>query len=274
MTTGAGLNIVRRMTDVSKEPAALPFPALTGKVALITGATSGLGLRFAKVLAKAGASVAITGRRVDRLDALVAQLRAGGSGKAYAHALDVTQKASVEDAISATERALGPIDVLVNNAGMNVQAMAADLSEDDFDRMMDTNTKGSFLMAQAVGKRMIARGQGGRIINIASIGAHTVLPGLMTYCMSKAAVAMMTRSLALEWARHGINVTALCPGYIETELNSAWFHSDAGKKQISRFPRKRLMEEGDLDAMILLLASDASRAMTGSIIDIDDGQSL
>jgi NAD(P)-dependent dehydrogenase (short-subunit alcohol dehydrogenase family) len=274
-------------------PITIPTPQLLGKVALVTGATSGLGVRFARVLHLASASVAITGRRVDRLEKLAAKMRsefqtvpieggdelAAASGakmpaSVFTHALDVTSRASVEAAITAAEAAVGPIDILVNNAGMNVHAMAADLAEADFDKIMATNVKGAFLMAQAVGRRMIARGKGGRIINIASIGAHRVLPGLTTYCMSKAAVAMMTRSLALEWARNGINVNALCPGYIETELNDYWFQSESGKKQVSRFPRKRLMDESDLDDMLLLLASDASRAMTGSVIDIDDGQSL
>jgi NAD(P)-dependent dehydrogenase (short-subunit alcohol dehydrogenase family) len=198
----------------------------------------------------------------------------GAKPPVFHHHLDVTSGSSIEAAITAVEAALGPIDILVNNAGMNVHAMAADLTEADFDKIMATNVKGAFLMAQAVGRRMIARGKGGRIINIASIGAHRVLPGLTAYCMSKAAVAMMTRSLALEWAKNGINVNALCPGYIETELNSYWFQSEGGKKQVSRFPRKRLMEESDLDDMLLLLASDASRAITGSVLDVDDGQSL
>jgi NAD(P)-dependent dehydrogenase (short-subunit alcohol dehydrogenase family) len=273
-------------------PITFPTPHLLGKVALVTGATSGLGVRFARVLHQASASVAITGRRVERLETLASEMRSefqtvpieGGddltgpgaspAGSIFAHALDVTNSASIETAISAAEAALGPIDILVNNAGMNVHAMAVDLAEADFDKIMATNIKGAFLMAQAVGRRMIARGKGGRIINIASIGAHRVLPGLTAYCISKAAIAMMTQSLALEWARSGINVNALCPGYIETELNSYWFQSEGGKKQVSRFPRKKLMEERDLDDMVLLLASDASRAMTGSVITIDDGQSL
>lgn len=256
------------MTDLT------PSFDLSGKVALVTGATSGLGVRFARVLAGAGALVAITGRRVERLAEVAKTIGAESKAKVSTHELDVTDSGSVERCVAAVEAALGPIDVLVNNAGMNVQAMAVDLTEQDFDRVMDTNVKGAFLMAQAVGKRMIARKQGGRVINIASIGAHNVLPGLAAYCTSKAAVAMMTRALAKEWARYQINVTALCPGYIETELNSAWFHAEGGKKQIASWPRRRLMEESDLDGMILLLASNASRGITGSVIDVDDGQSL
>ncbi|NWH07835.1 MAG: SDR family NAD(P)-dependent oxidoreductase [Alphaproteobacteria bacterium] len=251
----------------------LPSLRLDGKVALVTGATSGLGLRFAQVLSRAGAAVALTGRRTERLEALAQGLKAEG-GKAFVQALDVTQTRSIDACVSAVEQGLGPIDILINNAGMNVQARAVDLREEDYDRIMATNVRGAFFMAQAVAKSMIARGNGGRIISIASIGAQRVLPGLAAYCMSKAAVAMMTQALAREWARAGINVTAICPGYIETEINSDWFKTEGGQKQIGGFPRRRLGQESDLDGMLLLLASDASRIITGSVITVDDGQSL
>lgn len=247
--------------------------SLEGKVALITGTTSGFGNRFARVLADAGAKVAITGRRVERLEKLKAEIEAAG-GTAFPVALDVMDIASIESCVEQVTAELGPIDILVNNAGMNIEAMAVDMKPEDFDTMMSTNVRGAFFMAQAVAKQMIARKSGGRIINIASIGAHTVLPGLATYCMSKAAVAMMSRSLAREWARREINVNALCPGYIETELNSEWFHSEGGQKQIASFPRKRLGEIDDLDGILVYLASDASRFVTGSVITVDDGQSL
>ncbi|MBG50857.1 MAG: SDR family NAD(P)-dependent oxidoreductase [Alphaproteobacteria bacterium] len=246
---------------------------LTGKVALITGTTSGLGKRFAQILANAGASVVITGRRVDRLEALAAELEGMGA-RVLPVALDVTDVASIDACVAEVVTELGGIDILINNAGMNVQASAVDLLPEDFDRVMDTNMRGAFFMATRVGARMIARGQGGSIINVASIGAHTVLPGLATYCMSKAAVAMMTRSLAHEWARHKINVNAICPGFIETELNSEWFETDGGQKQIKSWPRRRLGLESDLDGIVLLLASEQGRLMTGSVTTIDDGQSL
>ena len=236
---------------------------LTGKVALVTGTTSGLGKRFAQILANAGASVVITGRRVDRLEALAAELEGMGA-RVLPVALDVTDVASIDACVAEVVTELGGIDILINNAGMNVQASAVDLLPEDFDRVMATR----------VGARMIARGQGGSIINVASIGAHTVLPGLATYCMSKAAVAMMTRSLAHEWARHKINVNAICPGFIETELNSEWFETDGGQKQIKSWPRRRLGLESDLDGIVLLLASEQGRLMTGSVTTIDDGQSL
>lgn len=251
----------------------LPEYDLTGKVALVTGATSGLGRRFSLILAKAGAKVAITGRRVERLAELRAEIEALG-GTAAAVELDVTDTASISASISETEKTLGPLDILVNNAGMNVQALPAEVTPDGFDTMFDTNVRGAFFMAQAAGRSMIARGTGGRIVNIASIGAHTVLPGLTIYCMTKAAVGMMTKSLAKEWARKGINVNAMCPGFIETELNSEWFSSEGGQKQIKTWPRRRLGLEEDLDGTLLLLVSDHGRFITGSLFTVDDGQSL
>ncbi|WP_421861736.1 SDR family NAD(P)-dependent oxidoreductase [Parvibaculum sp.] len=251
----------------------MPSYDLSGKVALVTGATSGLGRRFSLILAKAGASVAITGRRVERLETLKKEIEALG-GRSAAIALDVTDTQSISDCVAGTERTLGPLDILVNNAGMNVQALPADVTPDGFDTMFDTNVRGAFFMAQAAGRSMIARGQGGRIINIASIGAHTVLPGLTIYCMTKAAVAMMTKSLGKEWARHQINVNAMCPGFIETELNSEWFQSDGGQRQIKTWPRRRLGVEEDLDGTLLLLSSDHGRFITGSLFTVDDGQSL
>ncbi|MCE9649224.1 MAG: glucose 1-dehydrogenase [Parvibaculum sp.] len=259
------------MTDTAD--ISLPSFDLTGKVALVTGATSGLGRRFALILAKSGASVAITGRRVDRLETLKAEITSLG-GKALAVALDVTDPASIKACVEAAEQGLGPINILVNNAGMNVQAMAHEVTPEGYDTMFDTNVRGAFFMAQAVGNRMIARGEGGRIINIASIGAFTQLPGLTIYTMTKAAVAMMTKSLAKEWARKNINVNAMCPGFIETELNSEWFQSEGGQRQIKTFPRRRLGQESDLDGTLLLLASDHSRFITGSLFTADDGQSL
>jgi NAD(P)-dependent dehydrogenase (short-subunit alcohol dehydrogenase family) len=259
------------MTDAAD--ISLPSFDLTGKVALVTGATSGLGRRFALLLAKAGAAVAITGRRVDRLDTLKAEIEAMG-GKALPIALDVTDPASIKACVEAAEQGLGPVGILVNNAGMNVQALPHEVTPEGYDTMFDTNVRGAFFMAQAVGNRMIARGEGGRIINIASIGAFTQLPGLTIYCMTKAAVAMMTKSLAKEWARKQINVNAMCPGFIETELNSEWFQSEGGQKQIKTWPRRRLGVESDLDGTLLLLASDHSRFITGSLFTADDGQSL
>ncbi len=251
----------------------LPSYDLTGKTALVTGATSGLGRRFALVLAKAGARVAITGRRIERLAGLQKEIEALG-GTAFPAALDVTDVASIRACLDAVEQGLGPVDVLVNNAGMNVEALPAQVTPEGYDTMFDTNVRGAFFMAQAVGTRLMARKAPGRIVNIASIGAHKVLPGLTIYCMTKAAIAMMTKSLAKEWARADININAICPGFIETELNADWFASEGGQRQIKTFPRRRLGLEEDLDGALLLLASDHGRFITGSLFTVDDGQSI
>jgi NAD(P)-dependent dehydrogenase (short-subunit alcohol dehydrogenase family) len=246
---------------------------LTGRTAFVTGATSGLGRHFAKILSGAGAAVALAGRRRDRLDAVKREIEQAG-GRAAAIELDVTDETRIAPAIDQAEAELGPIDILVNNAGLSVFGLAADISAADFDKVISTNMRAPFLLATEVGRRMIASKREGRIINIASIGSFRVLPGVTAYCVSKAGLAMMTQCLAREWARKGINVNALCPGYVETELNDEWFASEKGKKQIDGFPRKRLARESDLDGMLLLLASDASRTITGSLLTVDDGQSL
>ncbi len=248
---------------------------LSGRTILITGASSGLGRRFARIAAAAGAKVVAAARRLDRIEALVAEL---GADRACAVAMDVESEASVIAGYDAAERALGPIDAVIANAGMNSQALAADIAIEEFDRVMSVNVRGAFLTAREGGRRMMAAGSKetgrGRIVMIASIGAHKVLPGLTAYCASKAAVAMMGKSLAREWINRGINVNVVCPGYIETEINADWFAEEGGKKQMASFPRRRLMEESDLDGVVGFLCSDASRGVTGSVITIDDGQSL
>ncbi len=246
---------------------------LSGRVAFVTGATSGLGWHCAKVLAAEGARVALAGRRVERLEALREEITASG-GKALAVALDVTDDARVPLALDEAETALGPIDILLNNAGMNMPGMITEQSIADIDAVLATNLRAPLLLARETGRRMIARRAAGRIINIASIGSFRVLPGLTSYCISKAGLAMMTQCLAREWARHNINVNAICPGYIETELNGEWFGSEKGAEQIRSFPRRRLAREDDLDGVLLLLASDASRVITGSLFTVDDAQSL
>lgn len=246
---------------------------LTGQTALITGATSGFGARFAEVLSEAGARVVITGRRVERLEALREKIEAKG-GKAVALRLDVTDLKSVRACVDAAEVQAGPIGILVNNAGMNVQASASALSEADYDLIMNTNVKGAFFVAQTVGLRMIEHKLRGRIVNIASIGAQKALSGLVAYSMSKAAVAMMTKGLAREWAKYHIAVNAMCPGFIETELNRDWFATEGGKKHIASFPRRRLGHEEDLDATLLLLCSKHAGFITGSLFTLDDGQLL
>ncbi|HEX6859071.1 MAG TPA: SDR family NAD(P)-dependent oxidoreductase [Caulobacteraceae bacterium] len=247
---------------------------MTGRAVLITGASSGLGRRFARVLAASGAKVALAARRTDRLQALVDEI----GGEAVAVQMDVRDEASVIAGFDAAEKALGPIESVIANAGMNSEGMATDITADEFSRVLDVNVKGAFLTAREGARRMLAHGVKdtgrGRIVLIASIGAFTVLPGLAAYCASKAAVLQLGKVLAREWANRGINVNIVCPGYIETELNAEWFASEGGQRQVAGFPRRRLMEEADLDAIVAYLASDAARAVTGSVFTIDDGQSL
>jgi NAD(P)-dependent dehydrogenase (short-subunit alcohol dehydrogenase family) len=250
---------------------------LSGRAALITGASSGLGARMARVLAANGAKVALAARRTDRLEGLAREIAAAG-GQAAPVAMDVTDEASVIAGFDAAEKALGPIDTVFANAGMNNRALATDITVEAWDEMMAINVRGVFLTAREGAKRMMAAGSRetgrGRIVLISSIGALKVLPGLTAYCTSKAAVLMMGKSMAREWANRGINVNTICPGYVLTELNADWFGEEGGKKQVAGFPRRRLMVEEDLDAMALYLASDASRAITGSVFTLDDGQTL
>jgi NAD(P)-dependent dehydrogenase (short-subunit alcohol dehydrogenase family) len=246
---------------------------MTGRVAVVTGASGGLGAHFARLLSANGAAVALTARRVDRIEALAAELNAAG-GRAIALSLDVAEAEAIGPALDRIQAELGPIDILVNNAGIGGEGLALDVSIEDFDATFAVNVRGTFFAAREAARRMIAAGIEGRIVNIGSIASHTVLPGLSAYCGSKAAVAMLTRSLAREWARKGIAVNALCPGYIETAINDAWWPTEGGQKQLKGFPRRRLMDATDLDMAFLMLAGPAARAMTGSVITVDDGQSL
>ncbi|MDB5430260.1 MAG: short-chain dehydrogenase [Caulobacter sp.] len=250
---------------------------LSGKVAVVTGASSGLGRRFAKVLSQAGASVALMARRTDRLAALVAEIEAAG-GKAVAIALDVSDAAAIGPALDQAEAALGPISIMVNNAGVGGDGMALEMTPEVFDDTFAVNVRGVFLGAREAAKRMMASGVAergeARIINIASIAGYTQLPGLTVYCASKAAVVSLTKGLAREWARLGIAVNGICPGYIETEINADWFATEGGAKQIKGFPRRRLMDEGVLDESLLMLAGPTAKFITGTLITIDDGQIL
>ena len=248
-----------------------------GKIALVTGASSGLGARFAKVLAQAGAQVVLASRRVERLKELRAEIEAEG-GAAHVVALDVTDYASIKSAIAHAETEAGPLDILVNNSGVSTTQRLVDVTPEDYAFVMDTNQRGAFFVAQEVAKRMIARAKGDpkkehRIINIASVAGLRVLPQIGIYCMSKAAVVHMTKSMAVEWGRFGINVNAICPGYISTEINQAHFETEQGRTLISMLPRKRLGQPEDLDGLLLLLASEESRFVNGAIITADDGMS-
>ncbi len=250
---------------------------LKQRVAVVTGASSGLGLHFARILAAAGASVALMARRADRLQTAVAEIEAAG-GRAAAFALDVADAKAIGPALDAAQAALGPISIMINNAGVGGEGAALDIPVEDWDDTFAVNVRGVFFGAREAARRMLDNGEAGaghaRILNIASIGAHTVLPGLAAYCASKAAVTQMTRVLAREWARQDIAVNALCPGYIETELNAHWFAAEGGQKQLRGWPRRRLMDAADLDQALLMLVGPGARHITGSIITLDDGQTL
>jgi NAD(P)-dependent dehydrogenase (short-subunit alcohol dehydrogenase family) len=246
---------------------------LTGKTAFITGASGGLGEHFARLLSRHGAAVAVTARREERVRALADELNAAG-GRAVALALDVADAAAIGPTLDRAIAELGGLDILVNNAGVGGEGLALDLSIEEFDQTFAVNVRGTYFAAREAARRMIAAGVEGRILNIASIASHTVLPGLSAYCGSKAAIAMLTRSLAREWARRGIAVNALCPGYIETDINASWWPTEGGQKQLKGFPRRRLMDASDLDEAVLMLVGPSASAITGSILTVDDGQSL
>jgi NAD(P)-dependent dehydrogenase (short-subunit alcohol dehydrogenase family) len=242
---------------------------LTGRVALVTGASQGLGRRFARVLARHGAAVGLAARQVEKLEDLREAIAAAG-GRAASVGLDVTDTAAIERALDQIENALGPVAILVNNAGVAVSKGVLEQTEADWDRVVGTDLKGAFFTAQAVARRMVARG-GGAIVNIASVLALGVVGHLAPYAAAKGGLWQLTRSMALELARHGVRVNALAPGYIETEINRDFLATEAGERMKKRIPQRRFGTPEDLDGALLLLASDASRYMTGSIIVIDGG---
>lgn len=251
--------------------------ALKNRTVFITGASSGLGLRFARILSAAGARIALAARRTDRLDAEVAAIRAAG-GRAVSITLDVMEAEAIGAAMDQAEAALGPLSILINNAGVSGEGAALSLPVDRLDQTFDVNVRGVYVAAREAARRMIDSGVAtageARIINIASIAGMVQLPGLTAYCASKAAVVSLTQGLAREWAARHIAVNAIAPGYIETEINADWFATDPGRAQINGFPRRRLMDEDALDQALMLLAGPAARFITGSILTVDDGQSL
>jgi len=251
---------------------------LSGRVAFVTGASSGLGAQFAKTLAQAGAAVVLASRRVDKLKELRAQIE-GEGGSAHVVALDVTDVHSIKAAVAHAETEVGSIDILINNSGVSTTQRIQDVSEVDYDFVFGTNTKGAFFVAQEVGKRMLARAKGaapgtftgGRIVNVASMAGLRVLPQIGVYCMSKSAVIQMTRAMALEWGRFGINVNAICPGYIDTEINHDHWQTEQGQKLVQMLPRKRVGSPQDLDSVLVMLCANESHFINGAVIAADDG---
>jgi NAD(P)-dependent dehydrogenase (short-subunit alcohol dehydrogenase family) len=246
-------------------------------VVLVTGASSGLGAAFARALAQSGAKVVLAARRVDRLGTLRDEIVAAG-GHAIAVGMDVADEASTIAAYDAAEQAFGPVDSVIANAGISAEGAALDLDMEAFGQLMDINVRGVFLTVREGARRMIAAGAGerehGRIVIVSSITANYVAPGLAIYSATKAAVLQMGKVLARDWARRGVGVNMILPGYIETEINDDFFATEAGKRFVGKFPRRRLMSADDLLPTILYLVSDAARGVTGAAFTIDDGQSL
>jgi NAD(P)-dependent dehydrogenase (short-subunit alcohol dehydrogenase family) len=246
---------------------------LDGETALVTGASSGLGAHFAVTLARAGARVVLAARRTDRLEALAKEIEASG-GKAVAMALDVRDPDSVKACFDGGEAALGPVTVLINNAGISDPAFFTRMSEQQWRGVLDVNLDGVFRVGQEAARRMVASGKGGSIVNIASIVGLGAIKTLSAYAASKAAVLAVTRNWALELARDKVRVNAIAPGYISTEINDAFWETDAGKRMIAHIPMRRLGQLGELDGPLLLLASGAGSFMTGSTLVVDGGHLL
>ena len=246
---------------------------LHGKVALVTGASSGLGARFAEVLAENGASVVLVARRADRLNALKARIEKSG-GKASAVEADVRDRAAMRAAFDAAEKTFGTVTILVNNAGVVSSGRAVDLAEEEWRRVLSTNLDAVFFCAQEAARRMLAAGKGGAIVNIASVLGFGVDKGVIAYATAKAGVIQLTKALALELAFKGIRVNAIAPGWIVTDLNRDYLQSERGSALKREIPIGRFGEERDLDGPLLLLVSDAGRFVTGATIVADGGQMI
>ena len=243
---------------------------LSGRTALVTGASSGLGRHFARTLAAHGAAVALAARRVERLEALASEIRDAG-GAAHPVRMDVTDAGSVAAGLDAVRDALGVPDILVNNSGIARPATTLDVTEDDWAGVVGTNLEGAWRVAQGTARRMVEAGRPGAIINVLSVLAFGVARGLGPYSASKAGLLQLTRTMAIELARHRVRVNAIAPGYVLTEMNREFFASEAGEAMTKRIPQRRIGDPSELDGALLLLASDASSYMTGSTIVVDGG---
>jgi len=251
----------------------LPSFDLKGQAALVTGASSGIGRHLALLLAAAGARVALAARRIDLLADAAREIEADG-GSALPLALDVTRSDSVAAAIGEADRRLGPLTLLVNNAGVVVAKPTLEHTEADWDYVLDTNLKGSWLMARQFASHLIGRGRPGRIVNIASVLGSRTIANVPSYCAAKAGLVHLTHVLAMELARHAILVNALAPGYVETDFNRDFLRSEAGKRLAARIPLRRVGQPDDLDGAMLLLASPAGAYITGAVIAVDGGHGV
>lgn len=251
----------------------LPSFDLAGQAALVTGASGGIGRHLALLLASAGAKVALAGRRADLLAEIVREIAADG-GAAVPVSLDVTRADSVAAAVAAAEDALGPLDLLVNNAGVTVAKPVLEHTEADWDYVLDTNLKGAWLMAREFAAHLVAARRPGRIVNIASILGERAIPWGPSYSAAKAGLIHLTHVLAMELARHRILVNALAPGFLDTDLTRDFVRSEAGKRLEARIPLRRLARPDDLDGAMLLLASPAGAYLTGTVITVDGGHSV
>ncbi len=251
----------------------LPSFDLSGQVALVTGASSGIGRHLALLLAAAGAKVALAARRIDRLAEAAREIESEG-GRAVPIALDVTRSDDAAAAIAAAEQALGPLTLLVNNAGVVVSKPVLEHTEEEWDYVVDTNLKGAWLMAREFARHLIDRQRPGRIVNIASVLGTRTIARVPSYCAAKAGLIHLTHVLAMELARHGILVNALAPGYVETDFNRDFLASEPGRKLAARIPLRRVGQPGDLDGAMLLLASPAGAYITGAVIAVDGGHAV
>lgn len=240
---------------------------------LVTGASSGLGDQFCRTLAADGYTVIAAARRKDRLEALCSDITANG-GTACALAMDVSEVSTFADAVDKAEAMVGPVTCLINNAGTSVSKFATDMTPEDFDDIMGLNLRGPYFLSTELARRWIARDSGGRIVNIGSLSDSRAMPGHTVYGTSKAAIARMTQQMAREWINQGINVNALAPGYICTNLNAPYFNSPKGQAVVAHFPRRRVGEPADLDKAILYLCDPDQRFLTGQVLRLDDGQGL
>jgi NAD(P)-dependent dehydrogenase (short-subunit alcohol dehydrogenase family) len=246
---------------------------LAGRSAIVTGASGGLGRHFADVLAQAGARVALLARRQAHLDEAVREIEAAG-GSALAIPCDVTDYASVRRAVDAAAERMGGVDILVNNAGIAISKPLLDHTEADWDRVLDTNLKGAWLMSRELAALWVARRGGGRIVNIASLLGLRTIRHVPAYTAAKAGLIHLTHTLAAELGRHGITVNAIAPGYFATDMNRAFMESEAGRALVSRIPLGRSGEPPDLDGALLLLASDAGAYITGAVLPVDGGHAV